>query len=285
MRIGLPQRPEYQRRWKPGVDAGLFGPDSMVWRVHADPASLIGGLRALLIQALHPVAMAAVDQHSGYKTDPWGRLSRISEYMTITTFGDTQQAFDAAARLRDIHRGLSGVDPVTGRSYRVDDPDLLLWVHNVEVDSFVAGFRAYGDSMEAPEADRYVFEMVKHAELVGLAPEDVPHTMAELRVYLDSATGLALTPAARDGMRYVLAPPMPPLARPLWAVLATAAVAILPAWVRDLYGLPWVGVATPAVRVTTRALLTTFKTLVPPPPPVREAHARAGAVPSATSSG
>jgi uncharacterized protein (DUF2236 family) len=255
-------------------DMGLFGPQSMVWRIHSDPASLIGGLRGLLIQALNPVAMAAVSQHSDYRDDPWGRLNRTSKYLTITTFGDTVRAHEAATRLRSIHRRISGVDPVTGRSYRADDPDLLLWVHNVEVHSFLAGYRAYGGRVTAAQADQYVSEMVRHAKLVGLDANDVPHTYTEVDHFVSTAP-LALTPAAREGMRYVLSPPMPLPLRPLWAIAAAAAVAILPGPIRDLYGIPWVAPATPVVRASTTAVLKAWKTLFPPPPPVREALERA----------
>lgn len=270
-----PQRPRYQREWRQGEDLGLFGPDSIVWRVHRDPASIIGGLRALLIQALHPTAMAAVDKFSDYKSDPWGRLNRTSEYLTVTTFGDTATALAAAERLRAIHRRMSGTDPVTGRAYRVDDADLLQWVHNVEVHSFLAAYRAYGGRLSDADADRYVSEMTAHAELVGLKDHDVPHNMSALRDYLHSFEGMVLTPAARAGVKYILAPPMPLALRPLWAIPAGAAVALLPRNVRDLYGLPWSDVATPVVRLYTRATLTALKTLFPPPPPVREALARA----------
>ncbi len=256
-------------------DVGLFGPDSMVWRVHSDPASLIGGLRGLLIQALNPVAMAAVSQHSNYRDDPWGRLNRTSEYLTITTFGDTRRAAEAGARLRSIHRRISGTDPVTGRTYRADDPDLLLWVHNVEVHSFLAGYRAYGGKVTRAQADQYVTEMIRHAELVGLSGDDVPNTYADVDEYVTSGAGLALTPAAREGMRYVLSPPMPVALRPLWSIPAVAAVAILPKHIRDLYGIPWLTPATPVVRASTTAFLKTLKALFPPPPAVREALERA----------
>jgi len=278
-------RPEYQRRpprqedddasgGDLEEDVGLFGPKSMVWRVHSDPASLIGGLRGLLIQALNPVAMAAVSQHSDYRDDPWGRLNRTSEYLTITTFGDTRRAETAATRLRSIHRRITGTDPVTGRSYRADDPDLLLWVHNVEVHSFLAGYRAYGGRVTPRQSDQYVREMVRHAQLVGLDAADVPDTYADLDEYVSSAE-LMLTPAAKEGMRYVLGPPMPLALRPLWSIPAVAAVTILPSRVRDLYGLPWLAPAAPVVRASTTVVLKTMKALFPPPPVVREALERA----------
>jgi uncharacterized protein (DUF2236 family) len=257
------------------VDVGLFGPESVTWRIHGDPASLIGGLRALLIQALNPRAMAAVDQHSDFRTDPWGRLRRTSEYLTATTFGDTATAHRWAARVRAVHRRVHGIDPVTGRAYRADDPELLLWVHAVEVESFLLAYRQYAGPVSDDDADRYVGEMVRAAELVGLTAKEIPASIVELRDYLDAVTGLALSPAAKEGMRYVLAPPMPLAARPLWAVAATAAVAILPEEVRGLYGLRWWPIATPAVRACVYGLLRIFNVAVPPPPPVREAMARA----------
>lgn len=254
-------------------DLGLFGPGSVTWRIHADPAALIGGLRALLIQALNPRAMAAMAQHSDYREDPWGRLRRTSEYLVATVFGDRAQAERAAARVRAVHGRIQGVDPVTGTAYRADDPDLLLWVHAVEVDSFLAAYRAYAGPVSDADADRYVAEMVRGAELVGLPAEAVPADLASLRAYLDSFAGLALTPAAREGMRVVFAPPMPAALRPLWAIPAVAAVAILPPPVRDLYGLPWPPPATPLVRMGVWALLRALNVTRRPPPPIRRALA------------
>jgi uncharacterized protein (DUF2236 family) len=256
------------------IDFGLFGPGSVTWRIHGDPCSLIGGLRALLIQALNPRAMAAVDQHSDYRSDPWGRLRRTSEYLSATTFGDTATARSWAARIRGIHRRVSGIDPVTGRSYRADDPELLLWVHVVEVDSFLAAYRRYAGPVSDADADRYVCEMVRSAELVGLHADDVPHLYSEVVEYMSSATGLAVSEATKNGMKYVLSPPMPLWARPLWAIPTTAAVAILPDRVRELYGLKYWPPADPIVRLYVFGLLRAMNVAVPPPPRVREAFAR-----------
>lgn len=259
-----------------GDDLGLFGPGSVTWRIHADPAALIGGLRALLIQALNPLAIAAME-HSDFKTDPWGRLRRTSGYLVDTVFGTSSDAARAAARVRAVHKRVRGVDPVTRRAYRADDPELLLWVHAVEVDSFLAAYRAYAGPVSDADADRYVGEMVRAAELVGLPAESVPADVASLRAYLDSFRGLALTPAAREGMRLVLAPPMPAAMRPLWAIPAVAAVAILPPRVRDLYGLPWPPPATPVVRLAVWGVLRALNVTRKPPPPVRRALALARA--------
>jgi uncharacterized protein (DUF2236 family) len=255
-------------------DLGLFGPDSVTWRIHADPSSLVGGLRALIVQALDPLAMAAVDQHSDFRTDPWGRLRRTSEYVTTTIFGDTEAALAAGARIRAIHRRVRGIDHVTGASYRADDPELLLWVHAVEVHSFLYAYRCFGGRLSDEDADRYVSEMVAAAELVGLHREDVPVRLAQLRSYLRGYRRLCVTPASRAGLRLILNPPAPLAGRVAWAIPATATVSILPRRVRELYGLPWVPLADPVVRLSVYSLCRALNTLLPPPPPVRAARAR-----------
>ncbi|MGH9023738.1 MAG: oxygenase MpaB family protein, partial [Acidimicrobiia bacterium] len=233
-------------------DQGLFGPGSMTWRVHSSPTMLVGGLRALLLQALHPTAMAAVASVGGFASDPWGRLKRTREYLRETVFGDTATAERAGERVQAVHRRIEGVDPVTGRHYRADDPDLLLWVHATEVDSFLRALWVYGSAVSEEDADRYVAEQVRAAALVGLEGPEVPATNQALRDYLRSFPGLALTPAGRVAMRFVLHPPLPVLARPLWALQAAAAVAILPRRCRQLYGLPWSPVADPPLRLAVR---------------------------------
>jgi uncharacterized protein (DUF2236 family) len=257
------------------VTNGLFGPDSVAWRLHADPAMLAGGLRALLVQALEPRAMAGVDQHSKYQADPWGRLRRTTEFVYETTYGDTARAEEACARVRRVHERVRGVDPVTGRDYTASDPDLLLWIHAVEVHSFVAAYRAYAGRLSDADADRYVDEMVRVAELVELPPGMAPRTMGELREYLRSVDGLQITPAAREGMRMIFAPPMPLAVRPLWLVPATATLAILPRFARRMYGLPWFVPATVPVRVNVFALTRAMNVLLPPPPIIRNARQRA----------
>ena len=257
------------------TDTGLFGPGSVTWRVHGDPAMLIGGLRAILVQALNPLAMAGVDQHSDYRVDFWGRLQRTFEYVLTTTFGDTEAATRAGAAVRLIHGRVRGTDPHTGREYRADDPELLAWVHNVEVHSFLTAYRAYAGRLPDTDADRYVAEMVAAAELVGLAPAAVPHDVAHLRAALRAAP-LDLSPAARQGLRVVLAPPMPLALRPLWAIPMAATVAILPRAVRRAYRLPWVPVAGTAVRPAVFSLLRAMNLARPGPPQRIEAERRLG---------
>ena len=252
-------------------DFGLFGPGSVTWRIHSHPAGLIGGLRGLMIQALNSRAMKAVADHSSYREDPWGRLRRTSQYLQTTVFGDRDTALRAAARVQRVHRSVHGYDPVSRSTYSAEDPELLLWIHSVEVHSFLTAYRAYARPLSDLDADRYVLEMVRSAELVGLKAHEVPEDLAALRAYLLSVDDLTLTPEAREGLRLLIAPPMPFYFRPLWGVPVAAAVAILPRKVRQLYGLPWFEPARPAVQVSTRALLETIRIVLPPPPPVKAA--------------
>ena len=122
-----------------------FGPDSVTWRIHSDPSMLVAGFRALLLQATHPLVFAGFAANSNYRADPWGRLRRTSEWMGTVTFGTRTEAEAAGAQLRAIHGRLrTGVEPETGRPFRVDDPELLLWVHCTEVDSFLSTYLRSG---------------------------------------------------------------------------------------------------------------------------------------------
>ena len=200
------------------VHDGLFSPRSVAWRLHADPVSLIGGMRALLIQALEPRAMAGVDQHSNFRQDPLGRFRNTASFLTTATFGSREEAERLGQTVRRIHRRVRGRDPVSGRTYRADDPELLAWVHNVLVHSVLAAQRRYGGGLSAADADRYVAEMTSLAELVGLDADAVPHTTGGLRVYLRRRP-LVVSALAHEAKRAVLAPPLPARIRPLWALV------------------------------------------------------------------
>src|SRR5215472_15641880 len=156
---GIPEQP---------ADDGFFGPASVAWRISGDLTAPVAGLRALIIQALHPLAMAGVDQHSNWRADPVGRLAATSAYVSTITFGERAGAERAAARVRRIHERVTGVDPVTGQEYSASDPALLLWVHAALVDSNLAARELFGIPTSADDADRYVEEMVVAAELVGV---------------------------------------------------------------------------------------------------------------------
>jgi uncharacterized protein (DUF2236 family) len=137
-------------------DDGFFGPASVTWRVSADLSAPVAGLRSLLMQALHPLAMAGVDQHSDWRMDPVGRLAATSAYEVTVTFGDRASARRVAQRVRAVHEHVRGVDPVTGQPYAAGDPALLVWVHAALVDSALAACALFGTPLSDSDADAYV---------------------------------------------------------------------------------------------------------------------------------
>lgn len=231
-------------------DLGLFGPGSVTWRVHEEPILFVAGLRALYLQALHPRAMAGVAQNSDYRADPWGRLVRTATYVATVIYGTTAQAEAAGARLRQVHARLRATDPVTGESFRIDDPDLLRWVHVTEVESFLSTVRRAGLRLSDAEADDYYTEQRRAAALVGLDPAEVPGTVAEVAAYYRRIQPeLRLTREAAETALFLTAPPVPwklslparlglTLGPPRWAYLGIAgtAFALLPPWARRHYG-------------------------------------------------
>lgn len=230
-------------------DPGIFGPGTVTWRVHSDPVLWVGGIRALFLQALHPEAMAGVARHSGFRTDPWGRLFRTAQYIGAVSYGTTADARTAAARVRGLHRRLG-----------INDPRLLLWVHCCEVDSFLTVARGGGMRLPNAEADRYVAEQVRAAELVGIPTDLAPTTTAELRERIGGyRPELTVSREALDAARFVLFPPLPPRARParpLWAGVATLAFCLQPRWARRMYRMPGLPTTDVGAALTLRALRT-----------------------------
>ncbi|HEY2702221.1 MAG TPA: oxygenase MpaB family protein [Candidatus Dormibacteraeota bacterium] len=219
------------------ADDGLFGPRSVVWRVHRDRSFLVAGIRSLMLQALHPLPMAGVAEHSDWQRDPFGRLAATSGYVLTVTYGERAAALAAAAWVRHIHTRVHGVDPVTGLAYSAEDPALLLWVHAAMVDSIVEVMRAYGRGLDAAGADTYVAEMVRFASILGVPEEIIPHDVAGLTGYLTSVDLVQATPAAREAMAIVLDPPgLDEDTRELWHDVGRVAVGTLPEWARSLYG-------------------------------------------------
>ena len=220
------------------ADDGYFGPASVTWRVSGDLASPVAGLRSLLMQALHPLAMAGVDQHSGWRRDPVGRLAATSAFLATITFGERAAAEHAAARVRRIHDHVRGVDAVTGRPYAAGDSALLLWVHVTLVQSSLAARQAFGTPISAEDSDRYVAEMVAAAELVGVPRPLVPASVADLDRYIASVRpGLRCTPAARESMACLLDPPgLDDEIAGFWHDVRDAAIVVLPEWAREMYG-------------------------------------------------
>lgn len=221
---------------------GVLGPESVAWRVIGHPVSIVGGLRSLIVQSLHPLAMAGVAQHSDYRRRPLDRLRRTSHYVAATTFGDRATAEEAAARVQRIHRRVRGIDPVTGRSYSADDPDTQLWVHCVEWHSFLAAYRTYAtSSLTREEEDRYVAEGAPVAALLNVPESAVPKTVAEMREYFASVRPqLRVSDSTRDAIGFVLNPPLTrellPLQVPI-RITAAAAVAIMPRELRQFAGI------------------------------------------------
>jgi len=219
------------------ADDGLFGPRSIVWRVNRDRCFPLAGMRSLMVQALHPLAMAGVAEHSTWRRDPFGRLAATSSYLLTTTYGDTASALAAAAWVRKIHTHVRGVDAETGLPYSAEDPALLLWVHAAMVESIITVVQRYGRALDDGDADRYVAEMVRFAEIVGVPTADVPTTVASLREHIESVGLRQVTPAARDAIGIVLdAPDLDDDMRELWRDLGQVAVGTLPEWAREMYG-------------------------------------------------
>ena len=171
----------FEQYTDPPGDPGLFGPGSATWRVHADPAMLVGGLAALMLQTLHPLAIAGVEEHSNYREDPLGRLSRTGSFVTGTTFGSTEAAERMIKLVRGIHRKVSGTAP-DGRRYSADDPALVTWVHVTEVSSFLRAHQRFTPfPVRGDQADRYFHETAIIAERLG--GEDIPRSRVAVRAY------------------------------------------------------------------------------------------------------
>jgi len=249
------------------VDLGLFGPESVTWRVHDEPVLLLGGLRSLFLQALHPRAIAAVSQNSRFRDDPWGRLERTSLYLLTVIYGSTAEAEQASARVRRLHARMRATDPDTHEPFAVDDPELLRWVHVAEVESFLSTARRAGLPLTDDEADRYYREQRQSAALIGLDPQSVPGSVAEVAQYYASMQPqLRLTRDAAETLFFLLAPPMPwwltlSPARPAYAAVAATAFAAMPPWARRRYGMPGLPVADAAASMTAQALRGLLGTL------------------------
>ncbi|TXI42158.1 MAG: DUF2236 domain-containing protein [Mycobacterium sp.] len=254
--VAGPEGPENRTRIHTTPGPRWFAEDRPIRRVHADASMFVGGLRALLLQSLHPLAMAGVAEHSDYRGDPWGRLQRTSTFLAVTTFGTAGDAQRAVDRVRGIHRRVHGIAP-DGRTYRADDPHLLEWVHIAEVDSFLLAYQRYGAApLDQDGRDAYVEDTAHTA--VALGVPDPPRTEAELAERIASYRGeLRGTESAREAARFLLlTPPLPVLARVPYGVLAATSVSMLPAWARMPLRLPYLPpVESTAIRLAGRVLV------------------------------
>lgn len=212
--------------------------DEVIWHLHMDASMYAGGLRSLLLQALHPAAMAGVAGHSGYRSDPWGRLQRTSSFIAVTTYGPIPMAEDLIARIRAVHDRVRGKTD-DGIPYRASDPHLLAWIHIAEIQSFLASFRAFGDrALTSTEADEYVASAALVGEKLGAI--DLPRTEADLLAAIEKyRPELRMSPPAVDTVDFLLRnPPVPGVARLGYWMLTAGAISTLPVWARELLGVP-----------------------------------------------
>ncbi len=216
-------------------DPGLFGPDSVSWEIMGDVSGFIGGIRALLIQAAHPEVVAGVADHSRYREDPLGRLSRTSAYVTATSYGAMPEVEEAVAIVRRAHRRVKGTSH-RGLPYRADEPALAAWVHNSLTDSFLTTFKEFGGRHLSPgEADRFVAEQSRIGRLLDADP--VPETAAELSWWVAEHPAVAPSPGMREAVAFLREPPLDPAVRFAYQVLASAAVVTIPPRIRRALGL------------------------------------------------
>lgn len=244
-------------------------PGSAIHVVHSDASMFVGGIRALLLQSLHPLAMAAVDAHSGFRGDPWGRLQRTSTFLAETTFGTIEDADRAIAVVRAVHQRVRGTAP-DGRPYVASDPHLIRWVHIAEIDSFLRAHDRYGARpLSSAGRDAYVAEAAHVARALGAV--DVPETVAELEELLAAyRPELKSTPAARAAARFILVrPPVPLALRAPYMLMSAAAVGLMPRWTRVPLRLPYLPIAeATAVRASGHVVTAGIRWAMGSGPPV-----------------
>ena len=269
--------PDWVQQLAHGDDEGYFGPDSAPWAVHGSLPTLVGGIRALLMQALHPGALAGVMQHSRYEQDALGRLAGTTQWLTVVTFGDTAAADRECARVRGMHRKVVGTYATEqgARPYAASDPDLLRWVHIAFTDSFLATHRVWGGPIPGGD-DAYVREWAKAGELVGVV--DPPRSVADLEQQLaDYAPDLRGGEAALATVDFIRHVPVPLAGRPAYAVLFAGAVSTMPPEHRRLLELPNLprSITKPAVGAILGGLSLA---LGPASPSQRAAHERVDSI-------
>jgi uncharacterized protein (DUF2236 family) len=215
-------------------DPGLLGPDSVSWRVIGDATAFVGGIRALLVQTAHPEVVAGVEEHSRYKTDPLGRLSRTSVYVTETTYGAMPEVEAAVNAVRYAHRPVHGRSE-RDRAYSANTPELAAWVHNVLTDSFLTAYQSFGPSpLSVREADQFVAEQTRIGALLGAAP--LPETARELTRWIEEHPALGSTRHQADAVRFLRKPPLPAPVLLGYRLLYQAAASSIPPSIRTVIG-------------------------------------------------
>ncbi|MGL4316971.1 MAG: oxygenase MpaB family protein [Pseudomonas sp.] len=245
---------------QPKGDPGLFGPDAVCWRVHGDFTSMmVGGISALLLQALHPLALAGVWDHSNFRQDLIGRLRRTGQFISGTTFGSRRDADWLIDKVRTIHLQVVGTAP-DGRPYAASDPALLTWVHVAEVSSFLAAHLRYRNpQLSEADQDRYYAEVALIAERLGA--DNVPRSRAEIATYLDAVRPqLLCDERSREILRILLAAPAPSaLAVPVGKLLMQAGIDLLPGWAQTMLEQPIGAARSRAIQAGVNSLAPTLR--------------------------
>lgn len=241
-------------------DPGLFGPGSATWKVMSDVSTMVGGIRALVMQTAHPEVVAGVHDHSAYREDPLGRLSRTTSYVTATAYGAMPEVEAALDAVRGAHRPVAGVSE-RGRTYSAGSPAFASWVHNVLVDSFLVAYQSYGPSpLTTAEADSFVAEQAQLGAL--LRADDLPTTAKGLHAWVATHADLQRTDALREAMTFLSDPPLPGVTRVGYQALYAAAVVTIPPRLRTITG---VG-ARPSKVAAGKTLLATLRWALGPSP-------------------
>ena len=258
-------------------DYGLFGPRSISWRLHGDPSAFVGGIRALLLQALSQRSMRAVVDFSDYRRDPWGRLRRTSNFVMATTFQNTYHARRAIADVRAIHDRINGYDPDSDNTYSANSGELLAFIHNCFVDSMLVSYQSYVKPLSDAEQNRYLSEQSQIAELLGADMELVelsPHGLLGAIVHNDD---LGMSDGARRAFADIAAPPFSSfevILRPLWNLIFDSAFDLLPAFAKDLYAMECTRDALPWRRASVSLLAQVSRLILPSHPYQRDAKYR-----------
>lgn len=272
-----------QRIFRPGHqsappsigDDGWFGPDSVTWRIHADTSMFVGGIAALAFQALHPLAMAGVADHSDFRDDPLGRLRRTASFVGVTAYGSAAEAAAACAAIRKVHSRVTGHAP-DGRPYAATDPELLDWVHVAEFAAFAAAYRRFGgEAMTVGDLDRYIGEVARIG--VALGDPAPPRSWSELDAALERhRPNLCVNEQSRSAWRFLETAhrSLPPPARPAYRFLFAGAVACLPGWARRLWR---VEAPSTAEVAACRVLVRGLGAVLGEPPRLAEARDRIAA--------
>ena len=216
-------------------DPGLFGPESVTWPVIGDAAAFVGGIRALIVQAAHAEVVAGVSDHSRYRVDPLGRLSRTSAYVTATAYGAMPEVEDAVDIVRTMHRRVKGVSH-RGRPYSADDPEKAAWVHNALTDSFLVAYQVFGPRrLSAAEADQFVAEQTAVGALLGSDP--MPETAPALAGWLEHHPDVMPSPGMEETIEFLRSPPLPHVVRVAYQLLFMAAAATVTPRLRRTLGI------------------------------------------------